>query len=291
MKIPIQCCAVLILVIYTGPCWAANQQVQSNTAVARPEIPFKLFDGFLIVLEGRVGDHARLKLALDTGVTHSVISDKLAAQIPESRRRAGKVLNFDKTMSAEWIEVPDIELGPIHVNNFSMMIGDLRYFQSFGAHVDAVIGLDLLRLSNFTIDYDAHKVTFGPTNADFGVPMEVDDICITVQLMMGDRPVRLLVDTGAPTMVLYEDRVASRLPQLRMERETTGRSIGGWLPSKRGFIPNARLGSSNLEGTVFLVKEPPPNLLAGIDGYFGTASLKARRIDFNFETNTLSWQK
>src|SRR4029077_8281965 len=203
----------------------------------------------------------------------------------------GKVLSFDKTINADWVEVPEIEFGPIHVTNFFMMIGDLRSFRSFATRVDAVIGLGLLRLSSFSIDYDTHRVKFGPVNTDSGVPMDVDGVCITVQLVLGESKARLMVDTGAQALVLYEDRVAGRLPQLKMERETAGISMGGWVPSKRGFISNARLGKTMLDGTLFLVKSPPGSMLADVDGYFGTAALKARRVDFDFETKTLAWKK
>jgi len=291
MKTRFQCFILLLAFLFATSCWAFNPPEQSNTTVGQGEIPFKLFGGFLIVFEGRIGNREKLKFALDTGVTHSVIDQKLSDRIPVPRRRLGQVLIFDKTISAEWIEVPDIEFGPIRVTNFSMMTGDLRYFQSYATHVDAVIGLDLLRLSSFSIDYDAHKVRFGPVITDSGVPMDVDGFCITVQLMMGESRVRLLVDTGAQTLVLYEDRVAGRLPQLKMERETSGVSMGGRVQSKRGFIPNVRIGNAPLDGIIFLVKAPPAGQLPGVDGYFGTAALKARRIDFNFDVKTLSWKR
>ena len=291
MKTLCRFCAMFLAVLFASAGWAAGPQGQAEATVNRGEIPFKLYGDYLVVMEGRIGDQGKLKFALDTGVTHSVIDNKLADQISGPRRRSGKVLSFDKIINAEWVEVPEIEFGPVHVSNFSMMIGDLRYSRSFATHVDAVIGLDLLRLSSFSIDYDAHRVRFGPMNTDSGVPMQVDAVCITVQLMMGDSKVRLLVDTGAQALVLYEDRVAGRLPQLKTERETAGISMGGWVPSKRGFISNARLGTTNLDGTVFLVKSPPGSMLADVDGYFGTAALKARRVDFDFETKTLAWKK
>jgi predicted aspartyl protease len=121
--------------------------------------------------------------------------------------------------------------------------------------------------------------------------MDVDGVCITVQLMLGDSIARVMVDTGAQALVLYEDCVAGRLQQLKVERETTGISLGGWVLSKRGFISSVRLDRTNLDGTVFLVKAPPGNQLPGIDGYLGTAALKALRIDFNFRTKTLAWKK
>src|SRR5690349_24484754 len=106
-------------------------------------MPFKLYAGYLIVVEGRIGAMGKLKFVLDTGATHSVIDRKLASKISVVRR-SGKVLNFDKTIPAEWVEVPEVQFGPIEAAPFSMMVSDLRYFQSFATHVDAVIGLDLL---------------------------------------------------------------------------------------------------------------------------------------------------
>lgn len=281
----------VLAICFINVAWAPNSIAQSDAPAIRGELPFKLFGGYLIVMEGRIGDYNKLKFVLDTGVTHSVIDRRLADRISGPRRQSGKVLSFDKAISAEWVEVPEIDFGPVHVSNFSMMIGDLKYFQSFATRVDAVIGLDLLRLSSFSIDYETHRVTFGPVTSSSGVPMDIGDFCLTVQLIVGESKIRLLVDTGAQTLVFYEDRVSDRLPHLRIERETSGASMGGWVHSKQTFIRNARLGSTNLEGTVFLVDSPPGSFPAGVDGYFGTAALKAHRIDFDFETKTLAWKR
>jgi len=281
---------VLSVVALTNRNWAANPAPQADPTESRSGIPFKLYGNYLVVIEGHIGDLGKLRFVVDTGVTHSVIDRKLAGRMGVARR-SGKVLNFDKTVPAEWAEVPEVQFGPIHVNHFSMMVGDLRYFQSFATHVDAVIGLDLLRLSSFSIDYDARKVFFGPVDTASGVPMNSDPVCLSVQLAVGDSQVRLVVDTGAQGLVLYEDRVVNRVPQVRIGGETAGTTMGGWVLSKRGVITRARLGTTDLDGTVFLVKAPPNNVLPGIDGYLGTAALKARRLDFNFETNTLAWKR
>ena len=196
----------LLAILNAG--WPANLGAQPNLTAIRGELPFKLYGGFLIMLEGQIGDHGKLKFVLDTGVTHSVIDRRLADRISGPRRQSGKVLSFDKAISAEWVEVPEIDFGPVHVSNFSMMIGDLKYFQSFATQVDAVIGLDLLRLSSFSIDYETHRVTFGPVTSSSGVPMDIGDFCLTVQLIVGESKIRLLVDTGAQALVFYEDRVA-----------------------------------------------------------------------------------
>jgi len=275
---------------FTNLGWAVKPQTHPDQYDHRNRVPFKIYNGYLIVFEGRVGDFDKLKFVLDTGATQSVLDRKLAAKMGQSCH-FGHVLNFDKSLNAEWVEVRDIQFGPIQASTLPMMIADLRYFQSFATQVDGVIGLDLLRRSSFSIDYDTHNIYFGALDPLSGVPMNSDAMFLTVELLLGDRPVRLVLDTGAPTLVLYEDRVLSRLPQLRIQSETLGTSMGGWVLSKRGHVPMARLGTTPWDGTVFLVKVPAHNVLSGIDGYLGMAALKAHRIDFNLETNTLSWKE
>ena len=91
--------------------------------------------------------------------------------------------------------------------------------------------------------------------------------------------------------MLYEDKILDRIPQLRIEGELDGVSMGGFVHAKKAALPGARLGTTDLSGTVFLIKAPSGNVLSGIDGYLGTAALKARRIDFNFEAKTLAWKR
>ena len=282
-------CLVLLPLCLTNPAWTTNPP-QPDLIHSRSQVPFKLYAGYVIVLEGRIGNVGRLKFVLDTGVTHSVIDRKLASKIAGARR-FGKVVSFDKSVPAEWVEVSEVQFGPVEVAPFSMMVSDLRYFESFATKVDAVIGLDLLRFSSFSIDYDARKVFFGLIDTTGGVPMSSDPICLSVQLLVGDSKLQLLVDSGAPALVLYEDKILNRLPQLRIEGELDGVSMGGFVHAKKAVLADARLGTADLNGTVFLVRAPSDNVLSGIDGYLGTAALKARRIDFNFETKTLAWKR
>jgi predicted aspartyl protease len=281
-------CIVLSVVALTYRNLAANPQPQADPPESRSGIPFKVYGNYLVVIEGRIGDLDKLRFVVDTGVTHSVIDRKLARRVGVTHR-SGEVLNFDKTVPAEWAEVSEVQFGPIDVAHFSMMVGDLRYFESFATKVDAVIGLDLLRLSSFSIDYGVRKIFFGPVNRASGVPMNSDPLCLNVQLAVGDGWLRLVVDTGAQALVLYEGRVLGRIGQLSIVGETNGSSVGGYVHAKRATLARARLGTTDLDRTAFLVKAPPENVLRGIDGFLGTNTLKARRIDFNFETNTLAW--
>ena len=154
------------------------------------------------------------------------------------------------------------------------------------ASYEAQLPLEALIVANFTI-----VGNFGPIDTTGGVPMSSDPICLSVQLLVGDSKLQLFVDSGAQALVLYEDRILDRVPQLRIEGELDGVSMGGFVHAKKAVLPGARLGTTDLSGTVFLIKAPSGNVLSGIDGYLGTAALKARRIDFNFEAKTLAWKR
>ena len=216
---------MLFTVFLTNPAWTVNPQPQADPTESRSGIPFKLYAGYLLVVEGRIGGFGKLRFVLDTGVTHSVIDRKVAART-SVERRSGKVLNFDRTVLVEWTDVSELQFGPIDLAHFSMIVSDLRYFQSFATSIDAVIGLDVLRLNSFSIDYDARKIFFGPMNTASGIPMISDPVCLSVQLVVGDGRLRVVVDTGAPALVLYEDRILDRTGPLRVASEIDGSSMG-----------------------------------------------------------------
>jgi hypothetical protein len=158
--------------------------------------------------------------------------------------------------------------------------------------VDAVIGLDLLRSQSFSIDFRRKAVTFGPIAGEpSGVTMKSDPLYLTVEVLIEDRPARVIVDTGVRGLLLYEDRLLLHALKVQYGTELIGFSIGGALQSKVAMLPGIRLGSTNIDGRVLLTPAPADTVLPGIAGFFGVSSLKARRIDFDFEHGTLRWQK
>lgn len=267
-------------------------------AAARPaepglqgEIHFQLSAGYLLLVRGRIGQMDGLRFVLDTGTTYTIIDRKLAKRLGLTRQPS-QLLNVDRAVRVQGAAVPDLEFGPIQLHNLAVIIADLGYFASYATHVDAVIGLDILRRSNFTVDYAAKEVYFGTTaQGAFGVPMTADPVCLTVPVEIGDRSFRLLVDTGVKELVLYEARTRSRIPALRINGEAYGLSVEGSLPSKIVSLPSTQIGPTEIERTAFLVNGPDKNALPGVDGYLGTAALKARRISFDFSAGRLMWER
>jgi predicted aspartyl protease len=253
-------------------------------------IPFKLSGGFLVTVEGRISTLTKLKFVLDTGVTHSVVDQKIANKLGIVRHPS-QMFEFDKVIGVDEAVIPDMQFGPVRLINVSMLVADLASFSKLAIHADVLLGSDLLSLNPFTIDYNARRVLFSALEqAKVGEPLNSGPALLTVEFQVQGQRLRLLVDTGFPEVLLFEDRVLKHAPLIRVDSLTNRFGIGGRLYARRGIMPETDLGKKNTNLSVVLVKAPPDDVLPDIDGLFGIASLKAHRIHFDYASNSLSWE-
>jgi predicted aspartyl protease len=266
------------------------------------EMPMRLYGGFLIVAKGRIGARDNLNFVLDTGATHSIVDSHLAAalQLPPSEALKKKIISFDAALAPKWAEVVGLQFGPILMPKLSVVVGDLSYFQTVGARVDALIGLDVLRGASFTIDYARERVAFGPdftALADahgrkiFQTLLRATPACFLVELRAGDQTLHVIVDTGAAGVVLYEDHLAERAIAYRVKASAVGAGVGGGFVSSVAALPSLAFGGRAMKRQVFLTRSPGGVVQHEVDGFLGLASLHARRVTFDLQANTLTWSE
>src|SRR5262249_24111849 len=131
-----------------------------EAAIGNATIPFRLRSDFLIVVGGRIGPLAGLKFVLDTGTTHSAMDTKLADRLSLTRQE-GTVLNFDQAVKVGWATAPELQLGPLKARNLRMIVTSLNQVSEFADGIDAIIGLDILRLCrSLRIDFARERLTF-----------------------------------------------------------------------------------------------------------------------------------
>ena len=256
------------------------------------EFPIKIYQGYLIVVEGSVGDVQGLSFLLDTGASNSAIDRRVAEKFALPRKRT-RVINFDKAVPLESCEVPQLTYGPEHGSHVRLVVEDLSYLRASGVQVDGVIGLDLLRRKNFLVDYARKFVRFGGTENQgmSAVPMRADAILLRVGVELGGKSIWMIVDTGTRETVMYRDRIENMVTDYRVEGRTMGRSLGGAVESQLAVVPRLRLGGKDLEREVMLVRAPEGPVLPDVAGYLGPVSLKAKQVAFDFEKNQLLWTR
>ena len=258
----------------------------------RGEVRMELYDGYLIVVEGRAGGLDGLQFLLDTGVTRSVIDRRVAEKLALPRWTA-TVINFDKAVKVESAEMPEISFGPEQAFHLKMTVADLGYLSAGGLHIDAVIGWDLLGRKSFRLDFAKKLVVFEPSEPQRSkgrksALIRPNEWFLMIETYVDGKPVWMVADTGTQGVTFYQERLSSIGARYTVRGEAIGRSLSA-IDARLADLQGLRLGPQDLGRTVHLIHSPASGAIEGIAGYLGFATLNARQVDFNFETNEMTW--
>jgi len=276
--------AVIILGFISISCLYA-QDLSKPTV--NQTIPFELVSGFLVVVDGQIGNLDGLKFILDTGATHSLIDRKVADRL-HLKRRSGELISFDRYIPVEWAIIPELRAGPLRTETLRVVVVKLAEYSDVAEHADGIIGLDLLTQSKkFTIDYDTRTVSL--QLAEVGTAGRFSSACFVIPLIVQGLQVNLAVDTGLQGIVLYKNRLRKGLPNMRIEGESTN-AVMGRLRGTQVRLPGVRIVDAEVVSTAILIDGPDDKTLPGVDGYLGPATLQAKRIEFDFDAKVLRWQ-
>jgi predicted aspartyl protease len=253
----------------------------------RSTVQFRLLSGFLVVVNGQVGELDGLKFIVDTGATHTLIDRKVADKL-KLPRRPGKVTNFDRDAAVDWAVIPDLQIGSLRTGTLRVMVAKLREYSEYAENVDGVIGLDVLSRSNkLFIDYEKRAISW--ELAGERDLKKVSPMYCAIPFVVQGFPMRLIVDTGFQGILLYKDRLRKGLPELHTQGKAMEVDIGR-LQTTRVKLPGVRLAGSETVATVFLMDAPENGRPPGVDGYLGIDGLKAKRVEFDFAAKTLHWE-
>jgi Aspartyl protease len=291
VKTPCWTCLVLSTLLSTNPACAAGPQtaLPGELSDSRYEIPFKLYRGYVILVEGRIGSLENLRFIIDTGATATFIDCRIGKKLGLVST-SGSISHFNKITPVQWVAIPELQVGPLRAVGLSVPMVNLSYID-LASHVDAIIGLDVLRTSSFTIDYRSKRISFGAVSSPgFSVPILSSSPYLVVEIQVRGYPVPLVVDSSANRLVLYEDRIDSRVAGIRVVGETLVRTVAGGIRAKKIRLP-ATLGGTSLDGEGLLLGSSTDARLSAADGYLPLTALRAPWVAFDFQRNTLSWQK
>jgi predicted aspartyl protease len=261
---------------------------------AHVEIPFKLYGNYLIVVQGSLGTCERLNFLIDTGVNPTAVDRRIAKKLGLTGG-AHTVAFLNQNTSVGQVVLPSLKLGPIHAEALPGMIQDLSYFQeALGTQIDVIVGLGVLSLSSFSIDYTKKTIMFGPIERlPSAVPFETGPPVVTVQAKIEDEPVRLLVDSGAAELVLFECQLHGRLRRLPVsgvvKRFLNGVNRESGL--REVWLRGVRVGATDFGLQKALTADDNANCGRSFDGVVGIRRLGLKWVAFDFEQRSFSWKR
>lgn len=268
---------VLSLLTLTPPAGLFGQQ-------AEDEVPFELRDGHLIVVKGSLPGLDRMaNLLIDTGSTVTLVSRKLTKRLglrvlPDM---GIKLAAFGSAMKVERVIVRELGLGR-RVITRSCLSADLPW-----KDIDIVIGVNILRGTSLTIDYERSRLLFGDLGAsEAATAFESREGLVVVPVSLNGRTLHLAVDSGAHLIAIYPRSTEGWGKRVIGEKRVELAHSGGFIEARQITLPSLQIGSIGINRpTVAILETDNPN--SKIDGFLGTASLGLKRIQFDFQRQAL----
>jgi hypothetical protein len=254
------------------------------------KVPVRLYGGYLIIAEGAIGNIRKLNFLVDTGACPSVVDQKVARDLKLSEQPE-RVNLWNKSVQAQQVVIPSLSLGPVRVESIPVLSQDLSFLQkALGFKVHAIVGMDVLRKSSFTINYKTKEMLFGaPERLTHSVTFETDTPVITVRMGLGERRLRMVVDSGGPDLTLFRSRL-SETTGFKMLGTEKVVDAGGTFQRTRVRIPDMYIGKQTLGSQTAFVVDDRKDEGDDFDGVLGIRGLQFWKVAFDFENRRLSWE-
>ena len=256
------------------------------------EVPFQTYRDYLVVVQGSLGGKPRRNLIIDTGTDPSVIDSRVAQEL-HMAEVVGKLAVHDQVVDAQQAVLPSVQIGTLRAESLPVLIRDLGFLQKdLGIRIDAVIGLDVLSLCNFSINYTTKRIVFGaaPVSGS-SVPFQSAPPWLTVRMEVDGVSIDLLLDTAASGILLFQSRIRDRLPQLTNLGERKSSNMGGDFRLQRVLLATTKFGETNFGQENAFVVEDQEDESREFDGLLGPSALGLKQIAFDFQHHRLWWGK
>ncbi len=267
---------------------------QATTARSHErELSFQLINENLIVVQGSINAENHLNLVLDTGATCTLLNSELA------RRKGlyGKnttVTAMEGPSSAEIVNVAEIRVGEFHALDHRALVTNLQGLRTKdGASVAAIIGLDVLKSSNFLVDFKKRVLVFNPlTQGKHHAAFIVTEPFLTVSANVEGQQMRLLVDSGTPRLLLFRNRVDPehcRMQPVAAGTTPTMVTSTGTVSAHWFRASHVALGEVSLQEQLLLVADTA-DFNGQIDGLLGLAQTGFQKVWFDFAERMMAWE-
>jgi Aspartyl protease len=292
------CLLVVVTLSHTDLSWSQPTIAHADPAVPETQsvahvpvkLPIRLYWGYLVIVEGSIGNVHKLNFLVDTGAYPSVVDQKIARDLGLAEQ-PGRVNLSNTSVQTRLVVLPSLLLGPVHAEALPVLTEDLSFLQkALGHKVDAIVGLDVLGKSSFTINYRTKEMLLGPVERlTFSAPFDTDAPIVTIRTKFQDQQLRLVVDTGGPDLMLFQSRMPSSASFQELGTEKAA-DVSGSFQRRKVQIPEVFLGKETIGSQIASVVDDRKDEGDNFDGVLGVRGPQFWKIAFDFEHRRFSWE-
>jgi len=286
--------APLVLAATILPTLAAETHCPGNAA----SVPTRVLNRHQIVLSVSVNHTGPYNFLLDSGTQITTLDPSLAARLHLDTQGAAVVAGAGSRQAASFAQLDLIEAGSHAVAHQRVLVYDLQNLRSSDLEIQGILGEDFLKQFDILIDNVHRRLCLDNSAAmraevkgrhiPLVAPAEPADgaalpglLIIEVRLSDGMRPVRLLLDSGTNSPVLYNTSQYMALP-LSQGLPLRGNGVDG---AQRIFLAlppqDVKIGSLELSRVPFftLAGAQKDARIKGFDGVLPAGLFRRVFID------------
>ena len=251
------------------------------------EIPFRQHQ-HLVVVRGSANGISDLNLVIDTGATYTVISRQLAKRM-KIRTDNVSAVSWGRNVDVRTGKLAEFAIGEAIFEDVEIRIGDLALAR--GMQVDVLVGLDLLKRTNVTIDYASQTLILG-SNREFAeqAAFYPNLPFLLIRLEVQGKQLALVLDTGSPYLIFFRREIAGRVDMIRTKERARIAHAAGNLDLQKIILGETRLGERSLGAVSAYWIDASSTPYGGADGIFSPTSLGLQRLHLDFQSNRISWE-
>jgi predicted aspartyl protease len=270
---------------------AAHPDLVPTTRDTVETVPFDLVQGYCIVVHGSAGTLKDLNFFLDTGTIHSTFNSQIASKLNLRDEVPAGLVSLGGRMQAESATLPTLEFGPVRLSSLHIYTADLTLFQKvLPVRIDAIIGMDVLGLTPFVIDYSARVIRFGTSPAlPNSIPLRLDRGLAVFDAEIDHKPVHLLLDTGASSVVVFK---TDPPPDLGADiTPSHAQTSAGAFERKHVRLRALRVGPAEFRQEQALEAPNPKPSQLDFDGLMSPAALGISQLSVNLAEGVLEFSR
>jgi len=236
--------------------------------------PFTLDASGAVVIPVQINGRGPYRLVVDTGSSRSAVSRKLAVEAAAPVVAKAAVVSIGQETNRLVVKLDRVEAGPAARADILASVIPDEELTALAPGVDGVLGQDFLATFDYTIDYRKRTLTWAADPAllrsgDHRFKLRPEEGRYLVDIPQGEgreRALRLVPDSGAAVMVLYERDGHLPLQVRRGRRPLEVAGLSGGRRAVLSTLTELRIGA-------LVLHDSPVVVLTGCDDVPGADGL------------------
>ncbi|HEY4379142.1 MAG TPA: retropepsin-like aspartic protease [Acidobacteriaceae bacterium] len=243
-----------------------------TTAHAESEIRLQLVRGGLILVPVTANDDVSLTFLLDTGADRTIVDTAVAKRLSLTALEPVEQLTVTGNDRVNVGTLAKLAVGGVQVDGLPVLEEDLSGMRRMDRRIVGILGQDFLSRFNYLLDYRAKRLRIEESGdlrealEGEAVPLDRADRRMMVAAeaeARGQAKLRLLLDSGATSVVLMGQRVSTAL-HCPMLQPRTVMSTAGAAATRMGRVDLTVAAQAFRDVAVALVETPVEGIGDGL---------------------------